>query len=660
MPLYVGNERINNVSISFISSDGGTNTNDATLTSGTQMLQGVTAYSKGTKYTGTIPSKASADITVTANTVKVPAGYYSTANTKTVAETTVAIPAISISSDGLITASSAQTAGYVAAKTTTATKQLTAQSAKTITPSSSAQVAVGAGKYTTGDITVSAVPTETKTITANGTYSPSNGKYFSSVKVAVAGDIPTYQSKTVTPSTSVQTIIADDGYDALSDVTVSAIKTETKSVIPTTSTQIITPTSGSYLTKVDVGAISTETKNVIANGTYTPSSGKFFSSVTVAVPSDAVALQEKTITPTESTQVVDPDNGYGGFSSVTVNGIPSTYVGSGVMTKSATTIIPSASQQTAVSANTYVTGAITVAAVPSETKNITSNGTYTPSTDKWFSSVSVNIPDTVFNTQTKSVTPTESKQTVTPDAGYDGLSSVTVGAISSTYIGSGITRKSAATYTPTESEQTIAAGQYLDGAQTISAIPSTYVGSDVPTQGSKTVTPSTSVQTAVSSGTYVTGNIKVAAMPTGVLSTPAINTNTGVVTAGVSTAGYLGTGATKTLQLNTKSAATIIPSTTDQIIAAGQYLTGIQTIKGDANLVAANIASGVSIFGVTGAHSSIDTSDATATAADIVSGKTAYVNRSKVTGTLVVQNYYTGTTVPESSLGNNGDLYFKV
>ena len=413
MPLYVGNERINNVSISFTSPDGGINTNDATLTSGTQMLQGITAYSKGTKYTGTIPSKASADITVNANTVNVPAGYYSTTNTKTVAETTVATPAINISSDGLITASSAQTAGYVAAKTTTATKQLTVQSAKTITPSSSAQVAVGAGKYTTGDITVSAVPTETKTITANGTYLPSNGKYFSSVKVAVAND--------------------------------------------------------------------------------------------------AVALQEKTITPTESTQVVNPDNGYGGFSSVTVNGIPSTYVGSGVATKGATTIAPSASQQI-----------------------------------------------------------------------------------------------------------------------------------------------------AVSSGTYVTGDIKVAAMPTGVLSTPTINTSTGVVTAGVSTAGYLGTGATKTLQLNTKSAATIIPSTTDQIIAAGQYLTGIQTIKGDANLVAANIASGVSIFGVTGTHSSIDTSDATATAADIVSRKTAYVNGSKVTGTLVVQNYYTGTTVPESSFGNNGDLYFKV
>lgn len=266
----------------------------------------------------------------------------------------------------------------------------------------------------------------------------------------------------------------------------------------------------------------------------------------------------------------------------------------------------------------------------------------------------------VIVTQTKSIAPIESEQTVMPDVGYDGLSSVTVGAIPSTYIGSSVTRKSAATYTPTESEQTISAGQYLDGAQTISAIPSTYVGSGVPTQGAKTVTPSTSIQTAVASGTYVTGDIQVAAMPIGMLSTPTINISTGVVTTGVSTAGYLGTDAAKTLQLNTKSAATIIPSTTDQTIAAEQYLTGIQTIKGDSNLVAENIASGVSIFGVTGTHSSIDTSDATATDADIISGKTAYINGSKVTGTLVVQNYYTGTTAPESSLGNNGDLYFKV
>lgn len=381
-------------------------------------------------------------------------------------------------------------------------------------------------------------------------------------------------------------------------------------------------------------------------GNYKESASKSIATATQAIPSISIDSAGK-ITAT-STQ----EAGYVSAGTKTVT--------KQLTIQAAKTVIPSVLSQTAVASGVYTTGEITVEAVPSETKNITSNGTYNPSIGKWFSSVNVNVPDRIFNTQTKSVTPTEYEQIVVVDADYDGLSSVTVGAISSTYIGSGVTRKSAATYTPTESEQTIAAGQYLDGVQTISAIPSTYVGSDVPTQGAKTVMPSTSIQTAVASGTYVTGDIQVAAMPTGELSTPAIDTNTGIVTAGVSTAGYLGTDVTKTLQLNTKTAATIIPNTTDQIVAAGQYLTGIQTIKGDANLVAENIASGVSIFGVTGTHSSIDTSDATAADADIISGKTAYVNGSKVTGTLVVQNYYTGTTAPESTTGEDGDLYFKV
>ena len=632
MPLFLGEDKITRVIMSVESADGGTNTNDATLSSGAQMLQGVTAYSKGTKYTGTIA------------TVEGPA------------------PDISISSDGLIAASVSNPKGYQAGSTTkTATQQLTTKGATTITPSSASQIAVNSGVYTTGKITVSAVPTETKKITANGTYSPSAGKYFSSVEVAIAGDTPTYQSKTVYPSTSVQTVTADSGYDALSDVTVNAIQTETKSVT--------------------------------SNGTYKPTSGKYFSSVTVNVPSKTFNTQTKTVTPTESTQTVSPDNGYNGLSTVTVNPISSTYIGSAVPKKGATTITPNSNSQTAISSGTYATGNITVSAVPTETKSITANGTYTPSNGKYFSSVNVNVVGDAFDIQSKSITPTESEQIVTPDAGYDGLSSVTVGAISSTYIGSGVTRKSAATITPSESAQTIAANQYLTGIQTISAIPSDYVGSDVTRKSAVTITPSTSAQTAVSAGTYVTGNITVAAMESGELNTPSVNAS-GLVTASVKTSGYLANTTTKTLQLNTKGATTITPSTSSQTaISAGTYATGNITVGAIPN-------------------NYVDTSDATAAASDIIQNKTAYINGKKVTGTtpskgaatitptttnqtinagqylsgaqtikgdgnlvpeniisgksifgvsgsVVIQKYYTGASDPSSSLGNDGDIYLK-
>lgn len=90
--------------------------------------------------------------------------------------------------------------------------------------------------------------------------------------------------------------------------------------------------------------------------------------------------------------------------------------------------------------------------------------------------------------------------------------------------------------------------------------------------------------------------------------------------------------------ISKKASATITPGTADQTISSGQYLSGAQTIKGDENLVAENIKSGVSIFGVTGTletgGTGTDTSDATAGAGDILEGKTAYIASGKVTGTL--------------------------
>ena len=63
-----------------------------------------------------------------------------------------------------------------------------------------------------------------------------------------------------------------------------------------------------------------------------------------------------------------------------------------------------------------------------------------------------------------------------------------------------------------------------------------------------------------------------------------------------------------------------------------------------AKLVSGNIKAGVTILGVSGKSSVVDTGDATAAAGTIISGKTAYVNGTKVTGSL------TTVTVSQDSL----------
>ena len=50
------------------------------------------------------------------------------------------------------------------------------------------------------------------------------------------------------------------------------------------------------------------------------------------------------------------------------------------------------------------------------------------------------------------------------------------------------------------------------------------------------------------------------------------------------------------------NAQTITPTTTDQTVNGNVFLAGAITVAGDANLLAENIKSGVTIFGVTGTY----------------------------------------------------------
>lgn len=339
----------------------------------------------------------------------------------------------------------------------------------------------------------------------------------------------------------------------------------------------------------------------------------------------------QTVTPTESQQSISYSSPYTGLEGVTVNPIPSQYI------------------------------------VPTGTKSITSNGTGIDVSSYALADVAVPTGSTI-NNQNKSVDPSESQQSVTYDTGYTGLGTVTVGAISSTYVGSGISRKSSTDLTVSGATVTAPAGYYAESAsKSVSAM-------TLPTAASSSATSEYTSKATISRSTsdqYI--NIPVgyndtaayytisavangsATGPTSITqssATVSTGTNTltltkqNVTTTPTVTAGYVSsaTASTATVSLTasvtTKAAATYYPSTSDQTISGSQYLTGAQTIK-------AVVVSGLD-------------------ASKILSGTTVKIGDSvdddritSVTGSVAFQTYYTGNTAPSSSLGVNGDIYLQ-
>ena len=98
------------------------------------------------------------------------------------------------------------------------------------------------------------------------------------------------------------------------------------------------------------------------------------------------------------------------------------------------------------------------------------------------------------------------------------------------------------------------------------------------------------------------------------------------------------------LQTGTATAGANVSGTNGSLsmtIPNGLYSGGRTATASDTNLSAGNIKTGVTIFGMAGTF----TSDATAVPAEILSGKTAYVNGALVTGTVTAGNNVTGTSL---------------
>ena len=215
-----------------------------------------------------------------------------------------------------------------------------------------------------------------------------------------------------------------------------------KAITATTSTQ--TDIDVTNYATVSVAPTPSETKSVTTNGDVTPSSGKLLSKVTVNVP---------TGTARDS-------------SDLTVSGA-AVNVPAGLYSSAASKSVASGTAGTPTASKGAVSNnSVTV------TPSVTNTAGYITGGTKTGTGVTVSASELVSGNKT--LTPSETAQ-----SGIDvtNFKTASVGAISSTYVGSGVSKKAAATVAPSTSEQTVcASGVYTTGEQKVSAITPSIVG----------------------------------------------------------------------------------------------------------------------------------------------------------------------------------------
>ena len=136
----------------------------------------------------------------------------------------------------------------------------------------------------------------------------------------------TLQTKTVTPTKKQQSIASDEGYYGLSSVTIAAIPDAYQDVTSVTAAAGDVLTGKVYVTSDGVVTTGTMTNNGtvsktldVTTVTYTIPKGYHSGSGKVTI-----TLEEKSVTPTKSTQTITPTSGKV-LSKVTVAAIPAAY-----------------------------------------------------------------------------------------------------------------------------------------------------------------------------------------------------------------------------------------------------------------------------------------------------------------------------------------------